>query len=202
MNISLEKIDELRERTQLSYKEAKEVLEKFDGDVVEALIYLEDENKTGKINKTVDSVIDTVKELIRAGNVNKIILKKDDEVMMNIPVTIGAIGAYLAPTLTILSFTGALVTKCSLEVIKEDGQVINITNFADETFDKVKRVAEDTFEKVKGKTESAIGRMKTSNEDKEESDFSKEMNNDSETKKDEDLQEYFEEDDEDGEDED
>ncbi|MBF4695339.1 DUF4342 domain-containing protein [Fusibacter ferrireducens] len=47
MSVSLEKIDMLMERANISYKEAKEALEKYDGDMVEALIYLEDAHKTG-----------------------------------------------------------------------------------------------------------------------------------------------------------
>ncbi|MDK2865970.1 MAG: hypothetical protein PWP51_90 [Clostridiales bacterium] len=46
MSVSLEKIDMLMERANISYKEAKEALEKFDGDMVEALIYLESNQKT------------------------------------------------------------------------------------------------------------------------------------------------------------
>lgn len=48
MAVSLEKIDMLMERANISYKEAKEALEKYDGDMVEALIYLESNEKTSK----------------------------------------------------------------------------------------------------------------------------------------------------------
>ncbi|WDV44516.1 DUF4342 domain-containing protein [Clostridiaceae bacterium M8S5] len=164
MNISLEKIDALRERADISYKEAKEILEKYEGDLVEALIHIEDLGKNkcckDKVNKTVDTVIDSVKEVIRAGNVNKILLKKDDETIMNIPVTIGAIGIFLAPVLSALSFTGALLTKCSIEIIKEDGDVISISNFADDTINKVKNVTQDTLGAVKSKTEDTLEKIK------------------------------------------
>ncbi|MGM0379192.1 MAG: DUF4342 domain-containing protein [Bacillota bacterium] len=46
MNISVEKIDELRERKDVSYEEAKDALEHSDGDLLDAIIYLEEkENK-------------------------------------------------------------------------------------------------------------------------------------------------------------
>lgn len=181
MDISLEKIDALRERADITYKEAKDILDMYDGDLVEALIYLE-QNKKNKccehtINKTVDTIIDSVKDIIRAGNVNKILLKKDDEIIMNIPVTIGAIGIFLAPILSALSFTGALLTKCSIEITKENGNVINISNFADDTFNKVKNVAEDTIDVVKNKTEDTLDKIKKTskkakkNENNEESDY-------------------------------
>ena len=43
MEITLQKIDQVRERTGLSYTEARELLEEADGDVVQALIILENE---------------------------------------------------------------------------------------------------------------------------------------------------------------
>ena len=39
--ITLEKIDQIVERTGVSYAQAKEALEKAEGDVVEAIIYIE-----------------------------------------------------------------------------------------------------------------------------------------------------------------
>jgi len=41
MNISLELIDEMRKRTNCSYQEAKELLEKHNGDIIEAIIEFE-----------------------------------------------------------------------------------------------------------------------------------------------------------------
>lgn len=46
MSVSLEKIDMLMERANISYKEAKEALEVHNGDMVEALIHLEASQKT------------------------------------------------------------------------------------------------------------------------------------------------------------
>ncbi len=42
MNITLERIDELRERANIGYKEAKEALVACNGDMVEALIFVEE----------------------------------------------------------------------------------------------------------------------------------------------------------------
>lgn len=43
--VTLDKIDIITERTGVSYAEAKEILEKFDGDVVETLIYFGEKSK-------------------------------------------------------------------------------------------------------------------------------------------------------------
>ena len=45
MEITLEKVDQVRERTGVSYAKAKETLEHTKGDVLDAIILLEDEMK-------------------------------------------------------------------------------------------------------------------------------------------------------------
>ena len=59
MDITLEKIDELRERKNVSYSVAKKALENANGDMVEAIIYLEKndlgESKSKKHKKNVES---------------------------------------------------------------------------------------------------------------------------------------------------
>ena len=53
--ITLEKIDQIVERTGVTYEEAKEALQAVDGDVVEAIIYLEKNKKTMFSNINVKS---------------------------------------------------------------------------------------------------------------------------------------------------
>ena len=48
MEVTLEKIDMIKERTKVSYKEAKEALEKCNGNIVDALIYIENEKRKKK----------------------------------------------------------------------------------------------------------------------------------------------------------
>lgn len=50
MTITLEQIDEVIARTNVSYHEAKEALQETDGDVLEALLYLEKSNQGSKKN--------------------------------------------------------------------------------------------------------------------------------------------------------
>ncbi|KGG80162.1 DUF4342 domain-containing protein [Caloranaerobacter azorensis] len=143
MEITLEKIDLLRERTGVSYKEAKEILEKCNGDVVEALIYIEENRKSWpqNIGNIGDEILEKIRESIRKGNVTKILLKKDGETIMNIPVTAGAIGALLAPPATIFGLTAAFLSKCTIEIVKENGEVVRINDLAEKTIENVKKVA-------------------------------------------------------------
>jgi hypothetical protein len=58
-----------------------------------------------------------IKELIKEGNVRRIIIKNEkDKVMMEIPVTFAVIGAFFAPVLAAVGALAALMTKCTIEV--------------------------------------------------------------------------------------
>ena len=144
MDINLEKIDTIRERTGASYKKAKEVLEKADGDVLDAIILLEEEEEAEVEEQIVDSkwtknmgmagneIIEKLKRVIEKGNVTKVILKKDDEVLLNIPVTAGALGVILAPIASLLGISAALATRTKIEIVRNDGKVMDLNEMAEE----------------------------------------------------------------------
>ena len=114
----LEKIDLLRNRADLSYSEAKKFLDEADGDVVQALVLIEREGKQRyeRIYSKGSELLDRIKELIRQGNVNKIRVKTKENVVLEIPVTAGVVGAMIAPSLAIIGAVAALATNCSIEV--------------------------------------------------------------------------------------
>lgn len=121
--ISLEKIDIIRERTGATYREAKEALEKTQGNIVDALIELEGKKQTKwteEFSVRSSEVIDKVKEIIHEGNVNKIRIKNDDKILAEIPVGIGAIGAVVLPQLAALGVLVAVFKRCSIEVVRNE----------------------------------------------------------------------------------
>ena len=62
-------------------------------------------------------VLEKVKELIKEGNVRRIIIKDEKgKVFMEIPVTFAVVGAVFAPVLAALGALAALLTKCTIEV--------------------------------------------------------------------------------------
>ncbi|WP_129596790.1 DUF4342 domain-containing protein [Anaerophilus nitritogenes] len=154
MEITLEQIDQVRDRTGASYKEAREALEVAGGNVIDAIILIEEkQNKSfkGNISEVGNDVVEKLKELVKMGNITKIVFKKDEEVMMNIPVTAGAVGAFLAPQIAMVGTLAALATKCRIEIVKTDGEVVDLNEMAEETLDNMKNTAEDTFEQIKSK---------------------------------------------------
>lgn len=127
----LEKIDLLRERLGVTYKEAKDALDQVGGDVVQALINLEGPHQKwdGKVEQKGRELVEYIKEIIKKGNVTKVRLKKGDNVVVEIPATVGAIGVggiFLSPILAVLGVVGtvaALVANYSLEIVRPDGKV-------------------------------------------------------------------------------
>lgn len=150
MNSTLENIDKLRERANISYKEAKEILEKTNGDLVEALIYLEEKETkfVDKFNKTGETILKELKDIIKSGNVTKVVLKKDNKVIMNIPVTAGVIGAVLAPTLAALGVGAALLTECTIEISKQSGEIVNLKQYTDEAVEFSKELSNEAIDKL------------------------------------------------------
>lgn len=67
-----------------------------------------------------EELLAKVKELIAAGNARRIIIKNDlGETVIEIPLTVGAVGAMLVPTLAAVGAIAALLTKCTIIVEKK-----------------------------------------------------------------------------------
>lgn len=146
--ITLEQVDQVRERSNVSYQKAKEVLEETNGDVLEAIVLLES-GKSGKSKAKENAsdfgneVIKTLKDFLKSGNVNRILVEKDEDVLMNIPVTVGAIGAIFLTSAMTVGLIAALATGCVIKIHKEDGEVINVNDKASDMMKKTKDKAND-----------------------------------------------------------
>jgi hypothetical protein len=69
---------------------------------------------------TGDDILTKVKEIIKEGNARRIIIKNEkDETIMEFPLTIGAIGAVLAPLFAAIGTLAALATNCTILVEKK-----------------------------------------------------------------------------------
>jgi CBS domain-containing protein len=68
-----------------------------------------------------DNLIERVRELLREGNVTRIIVKDEGgRVLLEIPATVGVIGAVLAPWLAALGVIAALATNCKIVVERKE----------------------------------------------------------------------------------
>jgi hypothetical protein len=69
---------------------------------------------------TGDRVIAKIKELIHEGNVRRVIIKNDDgKTLIEIPLTVGVVGAVLLPVWAAIGAIAALVANCSIVVERQ-----------------------------------------------------------------------------------
>ena len=99
----------------------------------------------------VQSVINRIKELVKKGNVSRIIVCRKGEQLLNIPVSVGAVGAVVglaaAKWVTLAAVLATIGLGCTVEVIKSDGGIVNVMD--EESNQKVRSFAADAVEKVK-----------------------------------------------------
>jgi hypothetical protein len=78
-------------------------------------------NNNEEFSVSGEEVVKKVKELIKAGNARKIIIKNEKgESVIEIPLTFGAVGAILLPTLAAIGAVAALLTKCTIVVVRKE----------------------------------------------------------------------------------
>jgi hypothetical protein len=64
-----------------------------------------------------DEIVKKIKELIKEGNVRRIIIKNEkDETLVEIPLTIAVVGTFFAPVLAAVGALAALITNCTIVV--------------------------------------------------------------------------------------
>jgi hypothetical protein len=64
-------------------------------------------------------LLDTVKKLVREGNVRRIIIKQGDRTVAEFPLTAGVVGAVFAPILAAIGALAALINECSIAVERD-----------------------------------------------------------------------------------
>ncbi len=109
----LEKLDVIRDRLGVSYKEAQEALQAAGGDVVKALILLEE--KGGRIPEKLqvqgNKVMKSVRKIVSKGQETKVKVLKNGETVLEFPATYGALGLLgmlASPEIALLAALGTI----------------------------------------------------------------------------------------------
>jgi hypothetical protein len=141
MEITLEQIDLIRQRTGAGYKEAREVLEAAGGRIVDALVLLEgregmeydecappagrmmyaetDDDQEGQNGRKGMGMLGhnrMVSGLMNFSKKSKIKITLPGDRKVEIPAVLGAAGVVMAPKVAALSGLALLLTKCSLSM--------------------------------------------------------------------------------------
>ncbi len=87
-----------------------------------------DEKKIPGTQETKENeLIDKIKAIVKEGSVTRIVIKKDDKIILNLPMTLGVVGtvvgAATAPWALILATIATIGLDCSVEVEKENGEI-------------------------------------------------------------------------------
>lgn len=159
-NDKLQKIDGILKRTNATYAEAKQALDDANDDVLEAVILIENRKASQSFQSTSkqkgDQILDQIKNIISKGNATKISIKKNNETIINIPISAGIIGAFISPFLAAAGVTTALLTQCSVEITQDDGNVIDLNQKVENGMNTVKNAMEDGMDTVKNTMEDVV----------------------------------------------
>ena len=123
MEIRLEDIEKVMELAGVDYYTAKEALVKAEGNLDKAL---EDLAPTGtSVGDEIKDMIEKLKAKVKEGNVDRVQIRKDDEIILKVPVNVGIIGGIIgaaaAPWALIAGTIAAFGFGCKLEIVKKDG---------------------------------------------------------------------------------
>lgn len=156
VTITLEMVDEVINRTGVDYKTAKEALELYEGDVLEAIIYLDNlkrtkENVKSDFTTKTNEIVDLLKDLVNKGIVTKILVERKGRVIMDIPVIAGGLAAFVFAPATVTAIIAAVATGCVLKVVKEDGVVMNLNEMTQDAFKTVVDTTENTINSFRGR---------------------------------------------------
>ena len=76
-------------------------------------------NKKEEFKVSGEELVEKIKEIIKEGSARKIIIKNEKgESVVEFPLTVGAIGALIAPILAAVGAIAAILTKCTIIVEK------------------------------------------------------------------------------------
>jgi len=79
------------------------------------------ERRTEEITIRGEELVATVRALVHEGNIRRITIKnREGKVLIEVPLTLGVVGALFLPTLAALGAMAALVTECTIVVERVD----------------------------------------------------------------------------------
>lgn len=187
MDITLEKVEQVISRTGATYGEAKEALIASDGDVLDAIIYLEnkkDFSEKGKKFKeeafnSFDELKQRINEIIEKGNVSRIIVKKDSRVLVDVPVNagvaVGVIALIWTPIILAVGFVTTVAFNLTFEITKEDGSVEVINAVVKKSMKDAQGVFHDFADNVKSKFGEMKNNIRQEDNDKNSDIFDENM---------------------------
>jgi hypothetical protein len=118
----------------------------------------------------VKNVIEQVKELVRKGNVSKIVVRRKGEVLLSIPVSVGVVGAVVGLAAAKWAVLAAVLSTvgfgCSVEIVKDNGETVKV--MTEEDTQKAKDTATGVFHDIKDAAVNFVNQVKENEAEPEE----------------------------------
>ncbi|WP_426349191.1 DUF4342 domain-containing protein [Alloiococcus sp. CFN-8] len=178
MDITLEKVEQVISRTGATYGEAKEALIASEGDVLDAIIYLESKKgfseKSKKFKEEAFNSFEDLKQringIIEKGNVSRIVVKKEDRILVDVPVNagvaVGVIALIWTPIILAIGFVTTVAFNLTFEITKEDGSVEVINAVIKKSMKDAQGVFNDLADNVKSKFDDMKSSIRKENDEK------------------------------------
>ncbi len=108
------------------------------------------------------NIIEKLKELVKKGNVSKIVVRRKGEVLLSIPVNVGVVGAVVglaaAKWAVLAAVLGTLGFGCEVDIEKDNGEIMKVVS--EEDTQKAKDAAAGVFNDVKDAAAKVIDQVK------------------------------------------
>lgn len=136
--ITIEKIDYVMNVTSTSYEVVRKALLDSDGDVDKAIQIINSslivfkENKKEKDSIDFNDIKNAIKEIWELGNTSRLSVEKDSEVLLNISLTVSAIGMIIAPVAALLGvglMSTDLLGEYVFKITMASGEVIDVKEY-------------------------------------------------------------------------
>ena len=101
----------------------------------------------------INDIMARLKELVKKGNVSRIVISKDDKELVNVPVNVGLVSGVVALAaakwVVIAAVLATFGFGCTVQVFKEDGEITDV--YGKETAEKARSMAAGVVNEVKEK---------------------------------------------------
>lgn len=150
-NTLFQNMEILKEKFKISYKEAREVLESHDNDLIESLIFLEEiysEPDSCQVKSYLNNIKNKLVELYKEGSNQRIIISRKDEVIADIPLTAVVISSFafvLYPILIPIKLGGVLLLELDIKIVDKSGNVYHVNS---DVKDKMSQVFSTSKDKI------------------------------------------------------
>ncbi len=77
--------------------------------------------KREEVKVSGNKVLETIKNILHEGNIRRLIIKNEEgKTLMEVPLTVAAVGVLVAPIWAAIGAIAALVAECTIEVEREE----------------------------------------------------------------------------------